>query len=92
MQVLVLRNSSKNMHLFSHYFPGCNSNPADMDVGFPQFGAALLATGRPMVYQCEWPLYQGSHGIKPNYTAIRKHCNLWRNFDDIQDNWDVVQK
>ena len=63
-----------------------------MDEGFPQFGAALRATGRPMVYQCEWPLYQGSHGIKPNYTAIREHCNLWRNFDDIQDNWDVVQK
>ena len=24
-----------------------------------------------MVYQCEWPLYQGHHGIAPNYTLIR---------------------
>ena len=64
--------------------------------------------GRPMVYQCEWPLYQGNHGITPNYTLIRcrgtatatvssitysihrEHCNLWRNFRDVQDNWASV--
>ena len=28
-------------------------------------------SGHPMVYQCEWPLYQSHHGINPNYTAIR---------------------
>ena len=44
--------------LLSTQLDGCNSDPATMDVGFPEFGAALLATGRPMVYQCEWPLYQ----------------------------------
>lgn len=70
---------------------GCNSDPKDMDEGFSQFGAALKATGRNMVYQCEWPLYQGGHGIKPNYTAIREHCNLWRNFYDVQDNWNNIQ-
>ena len=62
-----------------------------------------------MVYQCEWPLYQGNHGITPNYTLIRcrghsysycvqhniqhthrEHCNLWRNFRDVQDNWASV--
>ena len=26
-------------------FDGCNSDPKTMDVGFPQFGAALAATG-----------------------------------------------
>ena len=44
-----------------------------------------------MVYQCEWPLYQGHHGIRPNYTAIRQYCNLWRNNYDVQDNWNSVQ-
>ena len=39
---------------------GCNSDPASMDTGFPEFGAALAETGRDMVYQCEWPLYQVS--------------------------------
>ena len=70
---------------------GCNSEPRDMDVGFPQFGSALNGTGRPMVYQCEWPLYQAAHGLTPNYTAVKQHCNLWRNFYDVQDNWNSVQ-
>ena len=58
------------------------------------------------MYQCEWPLYQGNHGITPNYTLIRywghscvqhniqntrrEHCNLWRNLRDVQDNWASV--
>jgi len=70
---------------------GCNSDPKDMDVGFSEFGAALAATKRPMVYQCEWPLYQGGAGMTPNYTAIREHCNAWRNFYDVQDNWNNIQ-
>ena len=38
-----------------------------------------------MVYSCSWPAYQIGHN--PNYTAISEHCNLWRNFDDIEDSW-----
>lgn len=29
--------------------------------------------------------------FQPNYTAIAEHCNLWRNFDDIQDSWASVE-
>lgn len=29
--------------------------------------------------------------IQPNYTAIKASCNLWRNFDDIQDSWQSIQ-
>ena len=28
--------------------------------------------------------------FQPNYTAIINTCNLWRNFDDIQDSWSSV--
>ena len=28
--------------------------------------------------------------LQPNYTAIINTCNLWRNFDDIQDSWSSV--
>jgi len=69
---------------------GCNSDPKTMDQAFPEFGRALNATGRPMIYQCEWPLYQGGAGIIPNYTRIRESCNLWRNFYDVQDNWHNI--
>ena len=29
-------------------------------------------------------------GHNPNYPAIAEHCNLWRNFDDISDSWEVA--
>jgi len=49
-------------------FDGCNSDPVDFDIGYPAFGKYLNATGRPMLYSCEWPLYQGANGIKVNKT------------------------
>ncbi|KAL7635616.1 UNVERIFIED_CONTAM: hypothetical protein RMT77_013433 [Armadillidium vulgare] len=66
---------------------GCYDDPSNMDVGFPEFGYYLNQTGRPIVYSCEWPLYQSN----ANYTAIRETCNLWRNYHDIEDSWDSVQ-
>jgi hypothetical protein len=29
--------------------------------------------------------------MTPNYTAIREHFNLWRNFYDVQDNWNNIR-
>lgn len=67
---------------------GCYSEPSTMITGYPEFGSYLNKTGRPMVYSCSWPAYQiGNH---PNYSAIAEHCNLWRNFDDIDDSWQSV--
>ena len=43
-----------------------------------------------MVYSCSWPAYQVFAKIEPNYTAIAASCNLWRNYDDIDDEWDSV--
>ena len=36
----------------------------DRQAGYAEFGAALRATGRPIVYQCEWPLYQVRQQVK----------------------------
>lgn len=55
--------------------------------GYPEFGRHLNGTGRAMVYSCSWPVYQIYAGISPNFSSIIEHCNLWRNFDDIQDSW-----
>merc|ERR1712142_246872 len=67
---------------------GCYSEPSTMDAGYPEFGAYLNKTKRPMVYSCSWPAYQ--IGNNPNYKSTAQHCNLWRNFDDIYDSWDSV--
>ncbi|XP_037927608.1 alpha-N-acetylgalactosaminidase [Teleopsis dalmanni] len=70
---------------------GCYSLPQDMDAGYSEFERILNSTGKPMIYSCSWPVYQIYAGIQPNFTAIRTHCNLWRNFDDIQDSWASVE-
>lgn len=62
-----------------------------MHVGFKDFGHYLNQTGRPIVYSCEWPLYWKAG--TPDYQSISETCNLWRNHDDINDDWkDVVEK
>lgn len=70
---------------------GCYALPIDMDRGYSEFGKYLNNTGKPMVYSCSWPVYQIYAGIQPNFTTIQKHCNLWRNYDDIQDSWSSVE-
>ncbi|ESP00011.1 hypothetical protein LOTGIDRAFT_158234 [Lottia gigantea] len=71
-------------------FDGCYSDPKQMEAGFKAMGQFLNNTGHPMVYSCEWPLYQIGDKIKPDYGAIRETCNLWRNFGDVQDSWTSI--
>lgn len=70
---------------------GCYANYLDMDEGYPEFGRLLNKTGRPMVYSCSWPVYQEDNGMMPNYNALKKHCNLWRNWGDIQDSYESMR-
>ncbi|CAK9290886.1 unnamed protein product [Gordionus sp. m RMFG-2023] len=70
---------------------GCFAQPEDMDVGYPMFGYFLNKTNRAMIYSCSWPYYQRYIGIEPNYRYIAKHCNLWRNYWDIRDDWNLIK-
>lgn len=65
---------------------GCYSNAAIYETGYPNMSHALNATGRPIVFSCSWPAYL----THPDYAKISKYCNLWRNYDDVQDSWDSV--
>ncbi|XP_060833878.1 alpha-N-acetylgalactosaminidase-like [Rhopalosiphum padi] len=71
---------------------GCYSNVRHMDKGYPEFGRHLNNTGRPMVYSCSWPAYQEEKGMLIDYASMAKHCNLWRNYDDIDDSWESMIK
>ena len=51
---------------------------------------ALNETGRPMIYSCSWPAYQGGLPPQVNYTLLGEICNVWRNYGDIQDSWDDI--
>ncbi|VDK24716.1 unnamed protein product [Anisakis simplex] len=59
-------------------------------------GKELNLTRRPIVYSCSWPAYMISYPEMVNtlvdYNLIGKHCNLWRNFDDISRSWWSIKR
>lgn len=69
---------------------GCYANTTDFDWMYPSLGKALNHTQRPILYSCSWPAYVVGEGRRPDYESIAKHCNLWRNYDDIMDSWPSV--
>lgn len=69
---------------------GCYSDPKTIDKGYKEMRKYLNATGRPITFSCSWPAYQEPIGIKSNYSALAENCNLWRNWDDIEDAWTSV--
>ncbi|RZB40326.1 alpha-N-acetylgalactosaminidase-like, partial [Asbolus verrucosus] len=70
-------------------FDGCNVTPDEaMEQGHLEMASYLNKTGRPIVFSCEFPLYRGS---ETNYDVAIEACNLWRNYNDIQDSWTSVQ-
>ncbi|CAH2306927.1 alpha-N-acetylgalactosaminidase-like isoform X1 [Pelobates cultripes] len=73
-------------------FDGCYSNDTEKAIGYPKMSSALNATGRPILYSCSWPAYEGGLPPKVNYTLLGSICNMWRNYDDIQDSWASVVK
>lgn len=71
---------------------GCYRNVSDYAMAYPLFGAYMNATGRPMVYSCSWPAYETFENMEPPYAQIRRTCNLWRNYADIQDSFDSLNE
>ncbi|XP_067830806.1 LOW QUALITY PROTEIN: alpha-N-acetylgalactosaminidase-like [Heptranchias perlo] len=70
---------------------GCYSNSSEKAVGYPLMSRALNATGRPIAFSCSWPAYEGGLPPQVNYTLLGEICNLWRNYDDINDSWESVR-
>ncbi|XGW35641.1 hypothetical protein V3C99_019109 [Haemonchus contortus] len=66
---------------------GCHMKQSEQGVGYPEMEKALNATGRPIMYSCEWPYYLIDEQKQINYTAIAQSCNLWRNFNDVSNSW-----
>lgn len=68
---------------------GCNVDLTKMSTGYPAMSKYLNGTGRPILYSCSWPAYTfGTNNT--NWSLIVSNCNLWRMYDDIQDDWNSV--
>ena len=60
-----------------------------MPEGYETFGFYLNNTHRKILYSCSWPAYTSGH-TKTDYQLIAKHCNIWRNYNDIQVSIDKL--
>ncbi|KAG7349888.1 alpha-galactosidase [Nitzschia inconspicua] len=75
----------------------CNADEDLFNTTYPQFGRALNASGRSILYSCSWPndYYERRHHWEiPDYLnhGIKQTCNIWRNYFDIHDSWDSITK
>jgi alpha-galactosidase len=63
------------------------STPAEMQAAYLKMGAALQATGRPIVYSlCQYGLFDVGEW------ASKVGGNLWRTTGDIQDYWASMEE
>ncbi|XP_039452051.1 alpha-N-acetylgalactosaminidase [Culex pipiens pallens] len=70
---------------------GCYADEVKMVDDYIYFGELMNQTGRPILYSCSWPAYQEYNGITPNYETLKKTCNMWRNWGDIEDSHSSVE-
>ncbi|XP_065074857.1 alpha-N-acetylgalactosaminidase-like [Ochlerotatus camptorhynchus] len=70
---------------------GCYADERNMVDDYILFGEFMNKTGRPMLYSCSWPAYQEYNGIIPDYEILKKTCNMWRNWGDIEDSHSSVE-
>ena len=71
---------------------GCYMEAASMKEAYADFGDALNKSGRPILYSCSWPAYQDDHcENESDFQALARSCNLWMNYDDIEDSWESTR-
>ncbi len=70
---------------------GCYADVSRMKDMYSNLSISLNSTDRPILYSCSWPAYQGDHCENPqDMHALQEYCNLWRNFDDVEDSWSSI--
>lgn len=74
-------------------FDGCYSNVSSQPAAYGEMSQYLNETGRPILFSCSWPAYWNFQNppFPTNYTLVAEQCNLWRLWDDIQDEWSSVE-
>uniref|UniRef100_A0A914MLR3 Alpha-galactosidase n=1 Tax=Meloidogyne incognita TaxID=6306 RepID=A0A914MLR3_MELIC len=68
----------------------CNIEFERMPNEYIKMGSSLLKTNRPIVYSCSWPAYLYENHKALVYPLIGEHCNLWRNYNDIDRSWKSI--
>ncbi|KAF4676461.1 hypothetical protein FOL47_006099 [Perkinsus chesapeaki] len=71
---------------------GCYADYKDFNVEYPSFGKALNKTGRPILYECSWPLFTPGYLLATDVIPkeVAPNCNYWRMSFDIRDDWNSL--
>ncbi|XP_014253593.1 alpha-N-acetylgalactosaminidase-like [Cimex lectularius] len=69
---------------------GCYYYGKEYAADYEKFKRILNQTGHPIVYSCSYPAYTDMESIPTDFSILSENCNLWRNYDDIQDSWNSV--
>jgi len=67
---------------------GCYFPVVDMQEKYTNWSKLLNESGRPMVFSCSWPAYADLNNITIPWDVVEEICNLWREYNDIRDNWN----
>ncbi|ELU01625.1 hypothetical protein CAPTEDRAFT_182233 [Capitella teleta] len=62
----------------------------DIDAAFQDFQHNLNKTGRPIVFNCEWPNALREKGRQIDYDLVSRTCNMFRTYKDIYDSWESL--
>ena len=72
---------------------GCFGQGLPLNELYTSVGKMLNATGRPILYGCSWPAIVEDHCENPeDMESLKRTCNLFRAFDDIEDEDDRFQR
>lgn len=92
----IIDNVKQDINMFAEWeidyikVDGCYYNGFDYAKGYEEVKNRLNQTGRPVVFSCSYPAYQDELSIPTDFSVLAENCNLWRNFDDIDDSWQSV--
>ena len=70
---------------------GCYSEIEDQADAYPAMSYFLNATGRPVLFSCSMAAYAQDFRNWTYYASLQKHCNLWRNYNDIRATYASIR-
>ena len=74
----------------------CGGSRSAGNVSYPLVSSLLSQAAHdagttPVMLSCSWPDYARAWGFDAQYRLAARHCNLWRVFDDISDDWSSIR-
>ncbi|KAI7690125.1 Alpha-N-acetylgalactosaminidase [Sarcoptes scabiei] len=72
---------------------GCFAKLNEFNKKFTKYRKALEKQDHKIAFCCEWPSYLSSRIIEDvEFESIKQNCNYWRNYEDVVDSYESLQR